>query len=759
MKSKILLLFLLLSFSETYGQGHGSISGEVSSDKGAVPYASVGILKSAWGISTDAGGNYTLARIPEGTHELMVSAIGFKPARQTVKVVADSAILVNVYLEEANATLNEVVVTGTRTERRRLESPVAVNVLDGRIFSLTQSNTLSEGLCFQPGLRMETDCQTCNYTQLRMNGLGGSYSQVLINSRPVFNSLMSLYGLEQIPANMVERVEVVRGGGSVLYGSSAIAGTVNIITKEPEDNTYTLASNSSVIDGAAWDHFINANVNTVNESRNAGVSFFASHRDKEAYDANADGFSELPELLNNSFGFNSFFKPTLYDKLEINGWSINEERHGGNKLDGPADRADQSEYRLQNILVGGFNWDHRSRDGNSSFSLYGSGQNTKRTHYTGIDQSDGWGSTQNHTLQVGFQYNYTSHDFLGGTNTFTAGAEHLYDDTFDEIKAYDYLIDQRTNLTGVFLQSDWDINAAFTVLAGVRANKHTYVDKLILTPRLNLLYKLGTTTQLRASYARGFRAPQAFETDMHIAFAGGGISLIQLDPNLREEKSNSFNVSMDFNKASEEMIFGFTVDGFYTRLIDAFVLEEIGTDASGNQQLLRKNGSNSTVKGVTLEGRLNYDQRFQLETGITMQQSLYDTPVAWSSTIAGTRAYLRSPNTYGYYVLTLLPQSRFNTTFSGVYTGSMQVPHFAGAPGVVEDVLYTSPTFMENNVKLSYRFTLRSIAKDLQLSMGVQNMFNAYQKDFDIGAYRDSNYVYGPARPRTFFFGLKFGLM
>ncbi|MDX5436466.1 MAG: TonB-dependent receptor, partial [Pontibacter sp.] len=643
--------------------------------------------------------------------------------------------------------------------RRRLESPVAVNVLDSKTFSLTQSNTLSEGLCFQPGLRMETDCQTCNYTQLRMNGLGGSYSQLLINSRPVFTSLMSLYGLEQIPTNMIERVEVVRGGGSVLYGSSAIAGTVNIITKEPQESSYTLSSNTALIDGQAWDNFFNANVNVVNEAQNAGISFFGSHRDKQAYDANGDGFSELSKLKNNSFGFNSYLKPSEQGKLEVNGWSIHELRHGGNKLDKPADQADQSEYRIHDILIGGVNYEHRSKNGKTSYSVYGAAQNTKRVHYTGIDQADGWGNTKNHTLQGGFQLNYTTHSFLGGTNTFTTGAEHLYDYTFDEIEAYDYLIDQKTNLTGLFLQSDWDVSPAITILSGIRANKHTNVDRLVFTPRISSVYKLGSTTQFRASYARGFKAPQAFETDLHIAFAGGGISLISVDPNLKEETSNSFNASIDFNKPSEHMIFGFTADAFYTRLYDAFVLEEVGTDDNGNQRLLRKNGGNSTVKGITLEGRLNYDQVFQLETGMTVQRSRYDNPVEWSSEIAGTRTYLRTPDKYGYYVLTLLPQSRFTTALSGVITGPMLVPHFGGAPGVIEDELVTSPTFVETNLKLAYRFSIKSIKQDLQLSAGVQNLFNQYQQDFDLGKDRDSNYVYGPARPRTFYIGLKFGLM
>ncbi|WP_439883115.1 TonB-dependent receptor [Pontibacter sp. MBLB2868] len=758
MKISYTVLWILLIPAFCVAQT-GSITGKIEAKGQNVTYATVILKGTKWGASTDEKGKYVIYSVPPGKYGLIVSAIGYKPLEVTVTITENTQTVQDLVIEEVNATLNEVVVTATRSQRRRLESPVAVNVLDSRTFNLTQSNTLSEGLCFQPGLRMETDCQTCNYTQLRMNGLGGSYSQILINSRPVFTSLMSLYGLEQIPANMIDRVEVVRGGGSVLYGSSAIAGTVNIITKEPKESSYTLSNTSSVIGGTATDHFINANVNTINDEQNAGISFFGSFRDRQSYDANKDGFSELSKLNNNSFGFNTFFKPDAYNKLELNGWSIYELRHGGNRLDKPADQADQAEYRIHNILVGGLNFDHQSKDGNSSYSLYAAAQNSKRTHYTGFDQADGWGNTHNYTFQGGFLFNYTLNDFIGGRNNFTLGTEHIHESVFDEIKAYNFLVDQKTDLTGLFIQSDWDVTPVLTILSGIRANKHNNVSSPIFTPRISAVYKLGTTTQFRGSYARGFKAPQAFETDLHIAFASGGISLVQVSPDLKEETSNSFNASVDFNKANEKMIFGFTFDGFYTRLQDAFVLEELGTDAQGNQQLLRKNGGNSTVKGITLEGRINYSQIFQMETGLTFQRSQYDDPVSWSSEFDGTRQYLRTPETYGYYVLTLLPQNRFTAAFSGVITGPMKVPHFGGAPSVPEDILITSPTFVENNLKLAYKFTLSKIEKDLQLSAGVQNIFNAYQSDFDSGKTRDSNYVYGPARPRTIYVGLKFGLL
>lgn len=245
----------------------------IDNEEQPIEWATVTIPKLNLGTKADSTGHYELKNVPYGTHQLTVSYIGFGTKHIQVKVTEGQPLVMDVELISTINTLNSVVVTGTRTNRRRLESPVAVNILDSRIFNITQSNTLADGLCFQPGLRMETDCQTCNYTQLRMNGLGGSYSQVLINSRPVFSSLMSLYGLEQIPANMINRVEIVRGGGSVLYGSSAIAGTVNILTKEPRKSSFTLSNNSALIGNKTWDHFFNANLTVVNDEQNAGVSF------------------------------------------------------------------------------------------------------------------------------------------------------------------------------------------------------------------------------------------------------------------------------------------------------------------------------------------------------------------------------------------------------------------------------------------------------------------------------------------------------
>ena len=228
-----------------------------------------------------------------------------------------------------------------------------------------------------------------------------------------------------------------------------------------------------------------------------------------------------------------------------------------------------------------------------------------------------------------------------------------------------------------------------------------------------------------------------------------------MNPDLKEETSKSYSVSINYDRPTEKYIYGFSVDAFHTILFDAFVLEENGRDEQGNMILLKKNGSGSTVQGITVEGRVNYNSYIEMNLGVTFQKSLYDEPVQWSSEIEGSQDYLRTPNDYGYYTLSITPGDRFNISLSGVYTGEMLVPHYDGAPGMPNDEVIQSRQFFDQNIKLSYEFPIKSINQGVQFFGGVKNIFNSYQDDFDVGRYRDSNYVYGPAKPRTIYFGIK----
>lgn len=208
------------------------------------------------------------------------------------------------------------------------------------------------------------------------------------------------------------------------------------------------------------------------------------------------------------------------------------------------------------------------------------------------------------------------------------------------------------------------------------------------------------------------------------------------------------------------MIYGFTVEGFYTNLFDAFVLEERTIEGSNNTILEKINGGDSQVYGATLEGRFNYKNTWQVQGSLTVQENLYDKTVEWSEELPGTTDFLRTPNSYGYLSVVLLPKYAISGSISAIYTGSMLIPHYglAGVPGTPEnDDLFESDPFFELNTKISYSIPQKFIESNIMLDFGVQNALNQFQENFDTGKNRDSGFIFGPSLPRTFFVGVSVG--
>ena len=301
------IIFAILILNQfLYGQEGYTISGVVTSQGNPVPYANVYLETTSFGTISNVEGYYEIKNVTENVYTVVASMNGFETIKKQETINNDTTLNFNLEID----LLDEIVITGTRTFKRKNDAAVIVNILNSENLNAFQACNLSDGLKFQPGLRVETDCQTCNYTQLRINGLGGGYSQILINGRPIFSPLTGLYGLEQIPTNMIERIEVIRGGGSSLYGSSAIGGVVNVITKVPKSNNFDFNYTYQNINGGADDHIISGNATVVSKSENAGVSLFVNNRNRDFYDHNGDNFSELTTLNNNSFGANFFFLPS-----------------------------------------------------------------------------------------------------------------------------------------------------------------------------------------------------------------------------------------------------------------------------------------------------------------------------------------------------------------------------------------------------------------------------------------------------------------
>ena len=758
MKKAILFQFLLLLSVVLFAEPipKTEIFGHVVSGQTHLSFVNISIKGTTIGTVTDNTGHFTLLNVPEGEYTLTASFIGFKPQEIKVKVKPGIKQEISFDLEEDAVSLNQVVVSANRNEVNRKDATTIVNTITPKMFESTNSICLAEGMSFQPGLRVETNCQNCGFQQVRINGLEGPYSQILIDSRAIFSALSGVYGIEQIPTSMIERVEVVRGGGSALFGSNAIAGTINIITKEPLYNSFQLSTNHSFINKNNADHSLNLNSSLVTEDQKAGLMLFGSLRNRDHYDANNDGFSELGVLNNTTLGFRSFYKSSPYSKLVLEYHNLHEFRRGGNKFDLQPHESDITEQTEHNINSGGLSYNLFSKNYKSKLSLYASAQQTLRKSYYGAQQNaNAYGHTNDLAFVAGAQYIYNFERMIVCPSVLTSGLEYQMNSLHDEMPGYQRDLSQRVNVSGFFVQNEWKTEH-LTVLIGARADKHNLIKQAIISPRANILYRITDDITARVSYSKGFRAPQAFDEDLHILAVGGEVMLIKLADNLRTETSNSYSGSLDFNTSFLGMQSNFLVEGFHTKLTDVFVLEEIGVDAQGNKLMERRNGSGARVFGINTEGRIAFSKYFQSQFGFTFQKSLYINKEQWAkdASVERTSKMLRTPDHYGYFTLTANPAKSSTVSLSGVYTGKMYVPHFAGY--ITNDVLKETPDFMELNFKLAQNF---SISKELQLQVnaGVQNVLNSYQTDFDSGTFRDAGYMYGPSRPRTFFVGLKIG--
>jgi outer membrane receptor for ferrienterochelin and colicins len=240
---------------------------------------------------------------------------------------------------------------------------------------------------------------------------------------------------------------------------------------------------------------------------------------------------------------------------------------------------------------------------------------------------------------------------------------------------------------------------------------------------------------------------------MHVAFAAGGISRIQLAQSLMAEQSNSLGASVNYDRVNENWIAGFTLEYFYTRLENAFVLENIGSDTIG-ELFEKRNGDGAFVKGATLELRANWNKKMQIEAGFTLQQNLFDNPISYIQHTPATRNFLRTPHDYGYANLNLHPSDNWDINLNYVYTGRMQLAHFGGAENFPNDKLVWVNAFSELNLRFAYTIPAKKRLPAFELYTGIKNILNSYQSDFDIGKFRDSNYIYGPALPRTVFVGI-----
>lgn len=794
----------------------------------------ISIKGTTYGTSTDATGHFYLKNLKPGPITLMMSGVGYKSQEKQVKVEKGKTLEINFRAEEDQISLDEVVVSSSRQATLRRLAPTLVQVVDDREFSRVNANNLAQGIVFQPGLRVENNCQNCGFNQVRINGLDGHYTQILLDSRPIVSSLAGVYGIEQIPTSMVDRVEVVRCGGSALYGSSAIGGVVNIITKDPVSNAFSFGESLSMTGLSKVDNNLFFNGSIVSDNNRMGGVFFGQSRYRAPWDANGDGFSEIGKIKALSLGGRFFFKVSDYSRISAEVHNLSEYRRGGDHFDLPDHAAMVSEHVDHNIYGLSTKYDLFSNDYKHHFQAFVSGQMVRRNSYyggldgeykdqngnpidspivgVGVDPATygvNYGVTRGETYMGGVQYTYDFDKLFFMPAQILLGSEVTYDALNDRMPLRQFTamvdgsgnpikdaegriqtlfptINQRIMNYSQLGQIEWK-NDAWSILLGGRLDENSAVKKPIFSPRTTLRFNPTKNINFRASYAKGFRAPQVFDEDLHVGVVGGEAQRIENAEDLRPETSHSVSLSTDIYGSLGEMQYNITLDGFYTRLLDVFSTQEQASKGDGIMRFTRINKDAATIQGVNLEAKLAY-RWLQFQTGWTLSRSRYDQPQEWGlaaqlvndkpvktdgeyNVAQYSDRYLRTPDFYGYFTLSLTPINRLNLSFTGNYTGRMYVPHvitygqksavvdmhhapIAGEEGIRIDELKETPSFFEMGSRLAYTFRVLE-SSDLELFMGMNNILNSFQKDFDLGASRDSGYIYGPSTPRTSYVGFR----
>lgn len=690
---------------------------------------------------TDAEGFFCFKGVASGSYHLLVSCEGFQQLHSHPVFVDGSPTQVDLMLTASFRS--QIVVTATRTERRLEKVPVRTEVMDRADINKVEARTLADAVEFVTGVRVENNCQNCNFSQVRLLGLDGAYSQVLIDSQPVMSAMSMVYGVDQIPAAMMERIEVVKGGGSALYGPGSIGGVINVIPREPSRNSGDVSTRLEWVDGKPA-YSATASLNWVSQDKRTAMTAHGQSDDFSPVDVDGDGFTEAGEKDMQSLGFRLVQYALGGDaKATLDFSETREHRRGGDQLDRPEFMAEVAEAvdATRNTITA--NWFH-SPKGGFDYRLTASYTGNQRDSYYGAGMDpNAYGDTENPLWIGDLQFNH-----LLKRHTVTWGVQWQTEDMIDRQPAYGRETNETYRNTGLFVQDDWFVNEQLELVLGARMDKHSQVDDAIMSPRVAVSYHPSEMLTWRLSSASGFRGPQIFDEDLHITQAGGEAQVISNHPDLKEESSWNHLLSMEWRPNLAHGAIGLVeVNAFHTQLKDTFLVQETDLPETDFVEFTRLNQGQATVQGVEINLGYAWSSRFKIEGGMVLQSSEFDQPEA----DFGVVEFFRTPDDYGVMSLFWRAPGDLDVVLASKYTGKMWVPHYEG-PGIDEPVLERSPTFLTWDARLAKTFSSRSEpSTQWRIALGARNLTDEYQDDLDQGPQRDAGYVYGPRYPQSFY--------
>lgn len=676
--------------------------------------------------------------------------------------------------DEEPVELAEFVVTGTRTERLVGEAPVKTELILGSDLEAYNVSSLKDSFKMIPTARFEYDCQNCGVNQIQLLGLSTEYTSVLFDGAPLFSGLAKVYGADIFPAVFIDRMEILKGGSSVLYGPEAMAGVVNLITAEPTESAFEATLQGSSLRGDAMEWESSVRGDYVDAGDRFSLTAYGYYRDREGLDLGSDGFTEVPEFENRVAGLQGWWHPVEGATLQVNYQYMDQAHRGGDRLDLPEEQSRVAESLQHDFHLGQIFWKQRL-DVPFDYSLRASYLYIERTSFYGArgdseqrayenaglsgDVTESfiannhaaidavarnvWGLTDNHVYYLESQFNH-----YWGDHTISYGVQYRLEDLTDgslyDVANTSETVDSFGNL-GFFLQDQWVITPELELVPGIRVDSHDHVEDEVVSPRLAARWFASDAMTLRASWSTGFNGPGAFNEDKHIGVNNGGAIFLVNAPDLEEESSQTVSVGVEYRPA--------TLDGqvmahsqiHYTVVEDGFEIDDSG-ELSGDPNLwLRINGPDAEV--AVWENNLNWRpaEHWRVDAGLSYVHARLDEAV---DRVSGLRTdeLPKRPEWTGHLGLSYENHDVVDVHALLNYTGSML------AIGEDADIWRETEAFFVVDVGLSKDFDGWLGADHFTLSIGVENLFDDRQKDFqDNGEARDPTYLYGPTQPRTYY--------
>ncbi len=731
MKIFVRLLFILLTFPVivTAQSQSGTVKGVINSDGQPVAGANVALTEIQKGTATNDSGQFVITDIRPGTYELSISAVGFFSHHQEISLKENEEVSLDITLEPKTEELGQLVVTGTMRKTFVKESPVKVQVVSNKHLQNTGANNLMESVNFLNGLYQEVSCGVCSTNSVRINGMDGPYTAILIDGMPIMGALASVYGLNGINTSTIRNIEIIKGPNSTLYGSEAMGGVINVITQDPSttprlavDGSFSThkEANLSLTHAAKWD-----NTQTL-----IGVdgTYFDTFLDQ-----NEDGFADVTKRKKLSL-----FNKWNFERSKARQFDLAFKLYFEGRLGGTEDY---------------------SKNLRGSDEIYGESITTKRFEMLGnydlpISSED---------IRAEFSYSYHQQDSYYGTYQYTADQQIYFtnliwdkrftpwrqllvgatsridalDQTFDGIHLGQGSRDTRF-IPGIFSQYEHNFSADFKMLGGMRID-HYDEHGLIYSPRINAKFDFSNHTTLRLNGGTGFRIVNLF-TEEHEALSGS--RRVVIEEELAPERSINGTINLNQIIDIGTSVLNVDLDLFYSHFSNQIIPDY----SQPNEIRYRNLDGYSVSRGISLNAAHNFPSPLQYSIGFTYQD------VFKTNNGVQTRVQF-APEWSGVFTASYtIPATKISLNYSGRIVGNMKLP-------VYEGYITKSPVFSEHNMKISRKFSDR-----ISAYITVKNLGNYTQKNPIIAADKPfsdefaTDHVYGPLQTRRFLAGIQFRL-